>query len=83
MAESESEQGGKGETTDRTDTDPAATALVVATAVDAGNAALLRIALETDMVSCETVNDDTVLVSIMATHTRHASRYPDTHKVYT
>ena len=54
VAESESEQGGEGGATDRTDTDTAATALVVPTP-DSDNATLSRIALETDMVSCETV----------------------------
>lgn len=80
VAEGESEQGGKGGAADRADTDAAATALVVPTTVDADNAALSRIALETDMVSCETVNDDTVWVLVLATNTllRHASMYPET-----
>lgn len=51
MVESESEQRGKGGATNQTDTDTAATALMVPTAVNAGNAVLSRIALETDMVS--------------------------------
>lgn len=80
IAEGEREQGGKGEATDPPGTDTAATAPVVPTTVDADNAALSRIALETDMVSCKTYSDDTVWVSVVATHTllRHASMYPET-----